>query len=402
MENQGIVYNQCRFCLKLIEEFASFSIFSAKPRPNSLYLFVQQMLRLEFTAENSHVCRDCFAVWHMIQDYVQACACANQVLALSTGLTVRKAWLDNGEETQMLIGVCQRVKKLCHEMGILLKTVKNPPKRRRKRRQSDPVAQPSEQSEALARKDATTTEETGVKAEEAVEIDDSDAFQTDDPLEARRNDMEDRLSMESAPANVEAIDDPSGDANESIDDSVTIIEATVDHIDLVDSSSEEELDGDEDDETDRVEEDYSGDSLPAWQKKDIDINVLKTVCQICGATTNDMASHLEGHIIDDPPVPRKPPAPKVQTESDSSASDGSLKPKRKRNAAVEEQGKPASSQEQQQQKQPLKCDVCGTEFVSLLAAKLHARSHPLNWTIDSSSRAYDSVKSRPVVRRAYR
>lgn len=399
MENQGIVYNQCRFCLKLIEEFASFSIFSAKPRANSLYLFVQQLLCLEFTAENSHVCRDCFAVWHMIQDYVQACACANQVLALSTGLTVRKAWLDNGEETQMLIGVCQRVKKLCHEMGILLKTVKNPPKRRRRRRQSDPVAQ--EQPEAQVRKDATTTEDTDVKSEEAVEIDDSEAFQTDDPIEARRNDMGNRLSMESAPANVEAIDDPSEVANESIDDSVTIIEATVDHIDLVDSSSEEELDGDEDDETDQqVEEDYSGDSLPAWQKKDIDINVLKTVCQICGATTNDMASHLESHIIDDPPVSGKPPARKVQSESDSSTSDGSLKPKRKRNAAVEEQEKPAPPE--QQQKQPLKCDVCGMEFVSLLAAKLHARSHPKNWTVDSSSRAYDSVKSRPVVRRVYR
>ncbi|XP_021694946.1 myelin transcription factor 1-like protein [Aedes aegypti] len=373
MEKPDIVYNQCRFCLKVIEELASYSIFSEEPQSNSLYVFVQRMLSLEFTAENSYVCGDCFAVWQMIQDYVQSCVRANHILQISTNLTVRKPWLETEEEGRMLIAVCRRVKKLSHEMEILLRMVQRPPKRIRKRKSTTAFVPDVEPPE--------TGSGNGVKREEEVEIDDSEAFQTDDPIEARRKEKPEVTSPV-----IEQKDDPPANANESLlDDAVTIIEPRVDQIDLLDSSSEEEDDSD-----DEEEEEDTEDSLPPGRKKKFDENVLKTVCQLCGATTNDMANHLESHINE--PFVRKPAAFKTQTESDSSNSSSSRKRKRKQNQTAAKAPPP--------QELTLQCEVCGMEFTSMLAAKLHARSHPLYRTTNNS-RVYNSGKTKPAVRRAF-
>ncbi|XP_065075311.1 uncharacterized protein LOC135699066 [Ochlerotatus camptorhynchus] len=384
MEKPDIVFNQCRFCLKLIEPLGSFSICgdSEDIQLNPLHDFVQKMLSIEFTAENSHVCSDCFSMWRMIQDYLHACGEAHKIVMASKEFVVRKPWLDNEEEKRMLIGVCRVVKKLYHEMEILLRTVepsnvyyaldKEVTKRRRSRKRKRSVG-----NRKGKEKQVSSEPVDAIKEEDPVEIDDSAAFQSEKPIEATKSVV---VENEGNDESNEVEDDT------ILDDSVTIVEPQVDHIDLVDSSNEEAEGTDDEDE---YVEDYSSSCYRIHRIHDEEM--FKTVCQLCGITTSDMANHLEGHIKESKTVRKE----KQQTESDSNSSSSSssssarpirqTKPKPKKKANLDPRPKEV-------QVNSLKCNVCGVEFTSMLTARLHARLHPFNRTYNSGKSNRDARK----------
>ncbi|XP_062550896.1 uncharacterized protein LOC134215794 [Armigeres subalbatus] len=362
MEQPNIVLSQCRFCLNVTAQNNLFPNFDDR-KNKSLYAFVQRVLSQETMAGPHHVCCDCISMWHMIQEYVQACVSAHQILQVGTSMTLRKSWLRNQNENRMLDLVYERVRKLNEEMEVLRKTVTRAPRVYGKKPANTVLTVHGMQQEMVQRKGSRQQQVVNnIKQEDEVEIDDSDAFHSNDPIEARRKDQADPLAVE-----VELHNLAPRATGEPVEDAVTIIEPKIDQVDLVDSSSEEE---DDDDDEDEEEFESEEDCYPSGEKMKFDEYVLKTVCQLCGTRTRDMANHLEIHIKDPPSIA------KTAMESDSSTSSNGLKRRKRPRKPFVVQKPPEPPP---LQVNSLKCQFCGIEFTSMLAAKLHARSHGANW-----------------------
>lgn len=78
-------------------------------------------------SESTQVCCNCFTMWNMMQDFLNICLKANEVLTANEQMALRKSWVASDDEKNMFISVCRVVKRHYYSMDKLLSTLKPPP-----------------------------------------------------------------------------------------------------------------------------------------------------------------------------------------------------------------------------------------------------------------------------------
>lgn len=183
-----------------------------------------------------------------------------------------------------------------------------------------------------------TIKSSSIKQEEPIDIDDSDAFS-----------MVKSEPTESSPSplyEIELIED----------DTITLKEPKVEPVELLDSSEE--------DEKAKIE------SSVARNEES-----LKTVCQICGKITNNMAAHLESHIEKQTVSKDKNTSENTPKVVDSTKH--STPPRKRTRSSLTSTVTSTSNSERKKitASTRLSCEVCGITLSNTLVARIHARSH---------------------------
>ncbi|XP_058444098.1 uncharacterized protein LOC131425866 [Malaya genurostris] len=365
MNQSSITAARCRLCLRLVDEQELIPMLQ-EDSPGPLHSFAEKLLSDEELSD-AQSCSDCFSMWNMMQDFLNSCLRANEVLRCSKNVAVRKPWIASNDEQHMFITVCRVVKRHYNEMGKLLGTLKPTPWKRsvmEKNAQESPPSTSnfSQVSPTLPKlslktyrksnevdfdrnnpiKVSTMTEQSHclkIKEEDPLDIDDSSAFVTE--------------------FNV-GREDPA-------EHTITLIEPKVEQIDLIDSSSEDAMETRWVDNSDKKETAIC-----------FDEEKLKKICQICGTKAENMADHLETHIR----KPKNRRKSENQEKEKNAVEPGQFKvfpPRRKRKPRVrvvtQITKRNSVLQRAQLQTGTLQCKECGIRMSNLLVAKLHARSH---------------------------
>ncbi|XP_053681790.1 uncharacterized protein LOC128732535 isoform X2 [Sabethes cyaneus] len=320
-------------------------------------------------------------MWNMMQDFLNTCLKANEVLAVNEQMALRKSWVASDDEKDACISVCRVVKRHYYGMEKLLSTLKPPVflsnsnsktqiSNQKKtinvkepgnsktqisnQKQTIKVKEPAFRSGTSLRtyskcnasnnieKDAKVARSRNIPSsikQEPIEIDDSDAFM-----------MVKKEPAESSPSQfyeIEFIDD----------DAITLKETKLEPVESLDSNVDEG-------------EDYEADSSVS-----LDRESLNTVCQVCGKTTKDMAIHLASHsekltISDEKNVSKN-----TSKIVDHNEYNTSPRKRLRQSLARTVDGTSTTGKNKLSAGTRLSCEVCGIVLSNILVARIHARSH---------------------------
>ncbi|XP_058811487.1 uncharacterized protein LOC131676435 [Topomyia yanbarensis] len=365
---------RCRLCLRLVDSQELMAMLYEDP-PGPLHSFAQKLLSDEFALNSPQFCSDCFSMWNMMQDFLNSCLRANEVLRLSKHVALRKAWVGCDDEQRMFIEVCRVVKRHFNEMGKLLCTLQpetwvpskptmsvpqsspeinktHPAVTKRENvrtyRKNNPVVDPDRNAPVPVMLEKIEPLE--VKEEAPLDIDDSSAFVSDE---------QSSLLMH-VNYNLQAEPETDSCDVDTTEHAITVVEPEIDQIDLLDSSSGED---------DAVVDQKEGGSRKKKTAIRFDEEKLKNICQVCGIKTDNMAAHLEMHI-------RRPSEKKkMGPRQVNTAPKSRVKIVKKEPRVMPITKKSSLLQRAELQSGTLQCQVCGIGMSNLLVARIHARSH---------------------------
>ncbi|XP_055522885.1 uncharacterized protein LOC129717065 [Wyeomyia smithii] len=382
---------RCRLCLCLCNRQELVTIILGDTR-GPLHNFALELLTAEIAKENIPVCCNCFTMWNMMQDFLNTCFKANEVLQLNEQMALRKSWVVNDDEKDMFITVCRVVKRHFYGMEKLLCSLKppvflSPQVQKKPVKVKEPNFRPGTSVRTYSKSPGKSRTEkvskidnpakpVSIKQEKPIEIDDSEAFLMvkSEPVEVSLPnhqidfvDDDANIFKEQTMESVGLLHNGVQDKHEEEDGSTACYESSraevmvkleptessnFSQLDFLDNDAntleEQQMDLELQDSVQDIHKEKES-SLPLNEKS------LKTICQVCGTKTNNMATHLESHTQ----KPKEKRIPKRARKSSASSGLSII--------SYEQQKIPAGAR--------LSCEVCGILFSNMLVARIHARSH---------------------------